>query len=138
MAMKHYKVEANWRTQSGLRAVVIKITGKHRCGYVGVPRGNSLFGMGYQRIRFVYAVDSKIKSSERIPTQGDGFLNPLTFSSRDEDKDTYPVKSDLHWFGFDTGYTQGASLGYCIYCCETLAKGLLVAHVATKENEDDL
>ena len=81
------KVEKDWTTASGLRAVVIAAQMGHRCGYVGVPKDHPLFGKDYDD------VDANVHGG-------------LTFSSGETGK--YPVESNLHWFGFDCSHYMDA------------------------------
>lgn len=123
------KVEKDWTTASGLRAVVIATSMGHRCGYVGVSKDHPLFGKDYNDV-------------------GVDVHGGLTFSSTEIGK--YPVESDLHWFGYDCihlgdardlnlmdedhrkfyenrcFYEDGVvrSLAYCERECESLAEQL--------------
>ena len=57
-----------------------------RCGYVGVPKTNELYGLSYDQ------------ANEFADCHGG-----LTYSSEIENLN-YPIKSDLWWFGFDCGH----------------------------------
>lgn len=81
------KIEKDWTTEAGLRAVVLATSMGHRCGYVGVPDGHQYFGKSYNE------VDMNVHGA-------------LTFSSEEIGK--YPVESDLHWFGFDCAHYMDA------------------------------
>lgn len=65
-----------------LRCVIVFNDLYQRCGYVGVPKTNKFFGKDYNEII------SKIK-----------VYGGLSYNSNDEG-DSYPVNSDLWWFGF--------------------------------------
>lgn len=125
--------EKDWTTDAGLRAVVVIHPAGHRCGYVGVPRGNPSHGKGYEDI-------------------GADVHGGLTYSGGGK---TYPVESEgLWWFGYDCAHLgdkrdpelmSGAyrkmhdkglftvmsfegdtvkTLEYCVSECESLAKQL--------------
>jgi hypothetical protein len=79
------KVEKDWTTASGLRAVVIAAQMGHRCGYVGVPKDHPLFGKDYGD------VDADVHGGLTYAGHGD-----------------YPVESNLHWFGFDCAHYMDA------------------------------
>lgn len=78
----NYKIEKDWTTEAGLRAVIIATPMGHRCGYVGVSKDSPLYGLGYDD---VYA----------------SVHGGLTYASRNN---KYPVESDLYWFGFDCAH----------------------------------
>ncbi len=84
------KIEKDWTTKAGLRAVVLATSMGHRCGYVGVPLAHPHYGRHYD--------DSGLYD---ISVHGG-----LTFSSSEIGK--YPVESDLHWFGFDCAHLGDA------------------------------
>ena len=78
-----YKVEKDWITSAGLRAVVIMTELGHRCGYVGVPSEHKLFGVDYDE------VDVEVHGG-------------LTYSSGISE---YPVEdSKLWWLGYDCAH----------------------------------
>jgi len=77
-----FTVEKDWTTEAGLRAVVIATPMGHRCGYVGISKGSPLYGLGYDD------VDVSVHGG-------------LTYASG---YNTYPVESDLYWFGFDCAH----------------------------------
>ena len=133
-----YRVEKDWVTEAGLRAVVImclngsgdNVSDRHRCGYVGVSNSFSTFGKEY---------DDELLDDIRVH-------GGLTYSAG---HDTYPVESDLWWFGFDCAHCGDISytgipaidddspldfdgspavfrsLEYCADWCESLANQLL-------------
>ena len=107
----------DWKTKSGLRAVVNKH--RHFCGYVGIPKGHPLYGRSYsEHIDALKDLWEKAKQGE-IGKRG---VIPLfcakedtasmdivfdvhgsvTFSRTSKD---YPVKSKLHWIGFGCGHS---------------------------------
>jgi len=127
------KIEKDWVTATGLRAVVLATSMGHRCGYVGVPKDHPLFGKNYNDV-------------------GADVHGGLTYSSEEIGK--YPVESDLHWFGYDCAHLGDArdlelmdddhrayyenrppldldgvvrSLAYCTRECESLAEQLCVS-----------
>lgn len=122
-----HKLEKDWITKAGLRAVVNITTNmpkspilhNFRCGYVGVPKGSSLHGLEY--ISMEYHENSDIDMS--VDVHGG-----LTYS---RDSPEYPAPSDgLWWFGFDCGHAYdeedgGKSLEYVVNECESLAKQLV-------------
>lgn len=134
-----YRVEKDWITEAGLRAVVImcqkgygeNLTDRHRCGYVGVGPDNPVFGDDY---------DSSVL--ENIIIHGG-----LTYAGG---HGSYPVETTTPtwWLGFDCahlgdvsysgipeiddnpGYDWDGSpaifrsLEYCVRECEYLARQL--------------
>lgn len=147
------EVEKDWTTASGLRAVVLMTDLGHRCGYVGVPAGHSLHGVGYSQntealprpsddteigkrgvMSLLYAKD-RMQSPEIVfDVHGS-----LTYAGGSED---YPVPSDgLWWFGYDCGHAGDApapgsrmtayagdvhrTLDYCERECESLAQQIV-------------
>lgn len=119
------KIEKDWKTEAGLRAVVVATDMGHRCGYVAVTRGHATFGKDYYEVT--------------VDVHGG-----LTYSEIDN---YYPVKteaSEVWWFGFDCAHhgdlpdpslrsyvyrsaeTEGVvrTLDYCVQECESLAKQL--------------
>ena len=85
-----YKIESNF-DYKGYKLVVIFTDLGHRCGYIGIKKGNSLYGKDVMREEI------------SVPHIHGG----ITFS---EFTDTYPLrkKTVLYWIGFDT-----AHLGDC-------------------------
>lgn len=164
-----FKVERDWTTHAGFRAVVIMGGMGHRCGYVGVPSGHPLHGVSYSAhcdaltfpateslgkrgIIPVFCSDGETASPEIVFDVHGG----ITYSGG---KDTYPVESDLWWFGYDCGHAGDApspefvaerserwgrifsdgihrSLDYCSSECESLA-AQIVSRVRTAGSADD-
>jgi hypothetical protein len=83
-----FTVEKDWITAAGLRAVVTMGSMGFRCGYVGVPEGHPLHGVGYDTAQY--------EDAQNIDVHGG-----LTFSDGDG---KYPVESDLWFFGYDCGH----------------------------------
>lgn len=164
-----YKVEKDWITKNGLRAVVIigyhrddEASGRRaRCGYVGLPQGHVLYGHRYSKDhsalrRFADTAQIGQKSpiiiltagvnapeGERICASPETIFDVhggITFSEGGVGT-SYPVGSNLWWFGFDCShYNDGyidpypdprlsfgreypaRSLDFCIVQCENLAQ----------------
>lgn len=129
-----YRVEKDWFTKAGLRAVVTVCTynGKdsHRCGYVGVGEGSVLFGKDYQEhipewAKFEKEATLGQKSPILAFTAGvdapDGMVHKtspelmldchggITFSSSKK-QETYPGESNLWWFGFDCNHFEDGTI----------------------------
>jgi hypothetical protein len=83
------KIEKDWTTAAGLRAVVVATVMGHRCGYVGVPASHKLHGIGY----------------DNEPLYDIEVHGGLTYAGSDK---KYPVESELHWFGFDCAHLYDA------------------------------
>lgn len=156
-------IEADWTTEAGLRAVItvgLRDNGSrtHRCGYVGIPKGHVLFGIRYgDNVACLrrYADQATIGQKSPVLVLTAGVNAPegetirsspdvvydvhggLTFS---DGFDTYPVKSELWWFGFDCahygdspidaddfGFHGGVvrSKEYCVQECERLARQIV-------------
>lgn len=117
-------IEKDWVTASDLRAVVlICLNGErktHRCGYVGVPVGHVLHGIGYSDQ--IPEITPEMVNNQRIGKKSPILLFTASVDADSEDsvrrspdvlfdchggityaggKDNYPVESDLWWFGFD-------------------------------------
>lgn len=113
---KKYIVEADF-THAGSRCVVIIGRNGYRCGYVGIPKTNKLYGVDYNNK--VDSLNFKDISSESIGKRsliavfchdGSDKISPflyfnvhggITYSGGDG----YPVESEnLWWFGYDCGH----------------------------------
>lgn len=150
-----YDIEKDWTTQAGLRAVVIMTDMGHRCGYVGLPKEHPLCGVSYSETSTHLRLNrerstEKMSSIQILCASGkdlDTLNSPeyvfevhggLTYSG--SGKGTYPVESNLWWFGYDCGHAGDApapgsrmaefrfgmdevhrTLEYCIDECESLA-----------------
>ena len=117
MVRENY-IEKDWETEAGLRAVVVNGFMGVRCGYVGVPRSNPLFGKDYMATELA-----------EVSVHGG-----LTYAESDRH---YPVTSELHWFGFDCAHwgdtPAKCTLAFCVNECEQLADQLArVAAVPAK------
>lgn len=87
---RNYVVEKVFK-HNGLTCVVAMMSLGHRCGYVGVPKGHSLYGKDYTDIY------------EKIDCHG-GLTYSSDFKFYDEEGfTTYPTKekNNLWWFGWD-------------------------------------
>ncbi len=86
-----FKIEKDWITESGLRAVVLATSMGHRCGYVGVPEAHPHHGRDYN--------DSGLYD---INVHGG-----LTYSSHGIHAS---IQQDppLFWFGFDCAHYMDA------------------------------
>lgn len=111
-----------------------------RCGYVGVPQGHPMHGIGYD--------DARKADGDYIDVHGG-----LTYANN---SDKYPVEADLWWFGYDCGHLGDGrseeyvaeqkvrypeqpfmwygdqqdierSAAYCVAECESLARQLAEA-----------
>ena len=122
-------VERDWITEAGLRAVRLIANRSHRCGYVEVPVGHPLYGVGYcEATPALIGIDLESlelgkKSPILILTGGVNALpgetirrspdvvfdvhGGLTFS-RGGGK--YPVQSEGWWFGFDCSHHGDGSM----------------------------
>ena len=157
-----YEVEKDWTTTSGLRAAVIMTDLGHRCGYVGVPASHPFFGIAYNEQTALIKLDPE-RSTEKMgavqiflaagknledlnsPEYVFEVHGGLTYSGNggEKRKGTYPVESDLWWFGYDCGHAgdlpapgsrmstyydqhegEHRTLDYCINECESLATQL--------------
>lgn len=80
--MKSYIVEKEFEHQ-GLKCVVLLLATGYRCGYVGVPKGHPLYNVDYMNCQSDFACHGGL-------TYAGGGVNS-----------SYPISSDLWWFGFD-------------------------------------
>lgn len=126
-------VEKDWITEAGLRAVclIIDYNGRqsHRCGYVGIDKDHPLYGIDYseQSERITQEMVNNLTIGKR------GVIIALTASCNSEDDEsirrspdilfdvhggltysggsaTYPVESDLWWFGFDCNHCDDGNI----------------------------
>ena len=109
----------DWTTEAGLRAVIVMTEMGHHCGYVGVPPGHPLHGVGYSQPcdalspmpdseplgkRGVLAVFCAAGDPERArsPEMVFDVHGSITYSGGSPD---YPAQSDnLWWFGYDCAH----------------------------------
>lgn len=144
-----YDVEKDWTTEAGFRAVVIMIRDSHRCGYVGVPPGHPLFGIEYSQpcVALMRPAEGEMigkrsplalfcaagdESRMQAPDIVFDVHGGITYSGKGE---SYPVPSELWWFGFDCAHSGDRSHGgsdgvmrsldYCIAECESLASQIV-------------
>lgn len=119
-----YIVEKEFE-HAGLKCVVTFGDMGHRCGYVGVPKEHSLYGKYYDDYLDIKKSEVEGELKERyfelfIAAMDDderariGYVlechGGVTFSDGGENS-TYPIKSDLWWFGFDCAhYCDGRDL----------------------------
>lgn len=117
------KIEKDWNTAAGFRAVVNMLDRGHRCGYVGVPKGHPLHGVAYNESTPHLG---KLPDDEKVGHRGiitllllsvDGEQNrpdvifdvhgSLTYSDHNA---TYPVinTEGTWWFGFDCAHAGDA------------------------------
>ena len=124
------RVEKDWITRAGYRAVVLsimwdyylsKLEGAenyihHYCGYVEVPEGHPLYEVDYfERVILVKDIRDLIKAEHEdfyiLKRDYEVLLSPelffevhggITYSGHG--RDGYPVESDGWWFGFDCAH----------------------------------
>lgn len=134
-------VERDWITEAGLRAVCLVVRNSHRCGYVEVPVGHPLHGLGYDTASPVlgpshWAADEYASPNERVDVHGG-----ITYA---DGGDGYPVESKGWWFGFDCAHHGDGSMDdnrtyltgpvrseeYVVRECESLARQLVALGAA--------
>ena len=115
--MANYIVEKEFEC-NGLKCVVTFQRHGHRCGYVGIPKEHPLYGKDYSdhiEIRKVDIEDREVSGvfpllgailddDERVRIEA--YFNchgGVTYSGGGEGS-TYPIESDLWWFGFDCAH----------------------------------
>ena len=114
------KTEKEWTTESGLNAVVVMNDGS-RCGYVGVKKGNPLFGIKYQDLDDI-DVHGGLTFSGVWKRDPDAWLFGYDCN---HDCDRKDPNSEFCREGFSYGgYGEFRSLEYCVLECEKLAKQL--------------
>lgn len=131
----------DWTTQAGYRAVILKTTTGHNCGYVGVNYKHPLWRKTYtQRVKCLSrlsekALNSPIGVKGVIPALFADKSKPsmdwifdvhgsITFTGGGKGSE-YPVKTNLWWIGFDCVHAGDTpEIQDCDYCkaeCEKLA-----------------
>ena len=115
--MANYIVEKEFEYK-GMKCVVTFQKHGHRCGYVGVPKGHPLYGkdysdyldikkedMGDKEISGIFPLFSALlDDDERIRIEA--YFNchgGITYSGGGCNS-SYPIPSDLWWFGFDCAH----------------------------------
>ena len=130
-----YIIEKDWITPAGLRAIIIicEHQGRktHRCGYVGVSAGCCLYKKSYheQVLEILQEQVADLTLGKRgvllaltatVGADTEGLIRRspdvlfdvhggLTYSGGGE-ASTYPVTSDLWWFGFDCRHVGDAAI----------------------------
>lgn len=121
MSNGNYIVEREFE-HAGYKCVVIFGSIGHRCGYVGIPKNHPLYGKDYSDYL-------EIKKTDVGDREVSGIF-PLLGACLDEDEririeayfqchggityagggehSSYPIESDLWWFGFDCGHYDDA------------------------------
>jgi hypothetical protein len=144
-------VEKDWITVCGLRAVVIRTSIGHRCGFVGITSKHPLFGTTYGQHSDVLKEAYDKVMAKPLGKRGimtilcmDGRCSPeivfdvhgsITYSGGCKDYPTdwnekHPDER-LWWYGFDCAHAGdnddgGRSLEYVEGECESLARQLAV------------
>ncbi len=119
-------VVKDWITDAGLRAVILFVRDSHHCGYVAVPEGHALYGIGYSDRTPGLNIEEGTEVGKRSPIsvfcaafqdeplQGvspDVYFDVHGSISFSGGGDKYPVESTgLWWFGFDCHHAGDASL----------------------------
>lgn len=134
-----YKVEKDFE-HKGLRCVITFGDLGHRCGYVGIPKTHILYGKEYDEYLEIKKEDIKgrevscvfpllgtiIDENDRIRVKA--YFNchgGITYSGGGE-KSTYPIESDLWWFGFDCAHCDdGKDLDLAIEYFPEISERLL-------------
>lgn len=116
-----YIVEREFEHEGYKRVVTFRAIG-YRCGYVGIPKSHSLYGKDYQEhldikkadigdreISGVFPIlgacldeDERIRIEAYFQCHGG-----ITYAGGGEHS-SYPIESDLWWFGFDCGHCDDA------------------------------
>lgn len=117
------EIEKDWVTDAGLRAQVVMTQYRHRCGYVGVPEGHPLHGVGYSQTcpslrpltgeepighRGAISVFCMAASGD-IPQTPEAVFDvhgSLTFADHGREGGT--LDPALWWFGFDCAHCDDA------------------------------
>ena len=164
---KEFYIEREWESKAGLKCVVTVCTKGFRCGYVGIEKSNPLFEQDYLEHSEILE-----KFLEERKNQPIGKMSPvsafcwdgescrpnvmlnvhggITYSGGGK-KTSYPIESDLWWFGYDCTHLYDGSdvnlmsknnrelhqkfhmdmsgiirsLEYCTLECESLAKQII-------------
>jgi len=125
------KIEKDWITAAGYRAVVLFVNKSHRCGYVRIPKSHPLYGLDY-----LEKSPSLIEASTgycSTPANVFDVHGGITFSALD----LLDEGDEGWWFGFDCNHVGDKTLNmpewvegvyrtleYVIEECESLAHQL--------------
>ena len=143
---KKYIVEKEFN-HNGLKCVVTFSNMGHRCGYVGIPKWHPLYGKDYMDYLDIKKEDIEgkevsgvfpllgalIDEDERVRIEAYFTCHGgITYSGGGENS-TYPIDSNLWWFGFDCAhYGDGKDLDLAIEVFPEFAQQI----AKTKEIED--
>jgi hypothetical protein len=140
------KVLEDFTTRDGLRAIVLDCRGSHLCGYVAIPEGHPLCGLGYSDPIPGICKDDlegmEIGKRGPIPLilgamrEGEGVTPELFFDVHGsvtymETGMKYPIKTDTPtmWIGFDCAHWQDTretcTHEYVKSECESLAEQIV-------------
>lgn len=114
-----FKVESDFYIDN-FRCVVIFVSMGHRCGYVGIPKGNPLYGIDYNK---KFENQELLKSLEDSPIGKRGIIPLFCFDGSNISldvlfdvhggitysggNDNYPIENtDLWWIGFDCAHSN--------------------------------
>lgn len=152
---RNHIVEKEWMTKGGLKAVCIRVTLGHLCGYIGLEKSNKLYGLSYsddmpdgdwdqlkntaigKRGPIDLLHSAAAMQEGRQPEIG-AFFDVHGSITYMETKNNYPIKTDdeLTWVGFDCAHYNDLSdpkdLRYVIKECESLSKQLVKYQKETK------
>jgi len=139
MSNTETKVERDWTTRAGFRAVVLMTRMGHRCGYVGVPKGHPLHGVDYSEPCVALALPAddepigkrgiisvlcaSVSGPEARPDYVFDVHGGITYAGGDAE---YPAENpeDLWWFGYDCGHAGDAKDPEWIAQQESRLRGL--------------
>lgn len=111
-----YVVEREFQ-HTGYKCAVIFGSIGHRCGYVGIPKNHPLYGKDYSDYLEIKKADVGDREVSGIFPLLGAFLDEderirieayfqchggITYAGGGEHS-SYPIESDLWWFGFDCG-----------------------------------
>lgn len=149
-----YRVERDWTTIAGLRAVAVRTAYGHRCGYVGVPPGHALHGVTC--MDYIPGIEHLVEAVKTTPAGKRGTIplflaavsgiqprvrdlfdvhGSVTFTNRFNPEH---VQSDNWFIGFDCNHADDnphvQDLQYVEAECESLAKQIVEMFPIEKEN----
>lgn len=114
---KRYIIEREFE-HAGYKCVVVFTRMGHRCGYVGIPKNHPLYGKDYSGHLEIKKADigdrtvsgifpllgACLDEDERIRIEAYFQCHGgITYAGGGEHS-SYPIESDLWWFGFDCGH----------------------------------